>query len=620
MRSQKSTELLLDADRAATDGRELLARERLRQFFDLESSPVGAAEVLRRLENMRGRLPARTAHAYVARSITLEPLIPLIRAAALLDGVDLQIEVGGFNTWAQDAIDPGSGLYRSNPDIVFLTVDIRDVLPVLWWGDPVDQSDIEAVIVTIEGWIRAVRAGTRAAIVVTDFAEPARLAAGLLDAQSPGGQAATFAALNGRLRDATRAAGAFVLSLDALSARHGRVRWHDERKWLTARMPISAGALAPLAHEYARLALAVLGVARKVLVLDLDNTLWGGVIGEDGVANLRIGSDYAGAGYQGLQRVARGLRDRGVLLAIASKNNEADAIEVLDRHPQMLLRRADFAAVRINWNDKAQSLREMAAELNVGLDSLVFVDDNPAERERIRSELPEVLTIELPADSIDYAAALAECGGFERLSLSAEDRDRSRLYAEQRERAALARGTGAIEDFYRSLDMRLSIARISEATLARAAQLTQKTNQFNVTTRRYGEEEMRGLLMRGDRSAFIYGLADRFGDNGRIGIAIATHDGEHWDIDTLLLSCRVIGRTVESAMLAHVADSARRAGAKALRGWVVPTAKNAPARDVYERHGFRRVEMRGDATHWELDLARDVPDSPPWIQIVGAEL
>jgi FkbH-like protein len=410
-----------------------------------------------------------------------------------------------------------------------------------------------------------------------------------------------------------------VLDYDALVARHGRARWHDERKWLTARMPIASDCLPIFASALARALLALRGPPRKVLVLDLDNTLWGGIVGEDGFAGLKLSAEHPGAAYQAVQRAAKDLAARGVLLAVASKNNPADAAEVLEKHPGMLLRPRDFAAQRINWNDKAQSLREIAAELNLGTDALVFMDDNPAERERIRGELPEVYVLELPEDPMSWAAALRDCPGFERAATTDEDRARAQQYAEQRQRAALSQTAGSVDEYLRSLEMVLRIARVGPVSLARAAQLTQKTNQYNLTTRRRSEDELRALLAQPGAAAFTYAVADRFGDNGIVGLAIVRSQGAALQLDTFLMSCRVIGRTVETAMLAHLLRHARASGASHLEGWFTPTAKNAPARDFYPTHGFTRLEERDGATRWVLELggeAERAPAAGSWFSVI----
>jgi len=269
--------------------------------------------------------------------------------------------------------------------------------------------------------------------------------------------------------------------------------------------------------------------------------------------------------------------------------------------------------MRINWQDKASNLREIAAELNIGIDAIAFLDDNPAERTWVRQEAPEVTVIELPADPMEYERALRDAPVFERLTLAAEDRERGRYYSEQAQREDLKRKASSLEDFYRSLEMRAQIARVTPQTLARVAQLTQKTNQFNLTTRRYTEQQISEIAA--DPAARVYSLAaqDRFGDNGIVGVAIARLEDDALEIDTFLLSCRVIGRTIETALLGALAEHGRRLGAAKLAGEFIPTLKNAPAADFYANHGFRQT-----ASSWELDLAETIAPTP-WIGITFSD-
>jgi len=316
-----------------------------------------------------------------------------------------------------------------------------------------------------------------------------------------------------------------------------------------------------------------------------------------------------------LQRALLDLSRKGILLAICSKNNPDEAMAVLERHPGMLLRPGDFAAIRINWNDKAANLRELARELNLGLEALAFLDDSPAEREWIRAQLPQVTVIDLPSDPLEYASTLRRCPVFECLALSAEDRRRAGYYAGERRRAQALEGAGSLEDFYRSLGMQLTEAPVSPATLGRAAQLIQKTNQFNLTTRRHTEARIAALAGDPLWRVHVFGLNDRLGDSGIIGVTIVRREASDCEIDTLLVSCRVIGRTVESAMLAQVAARARADGAQKLIGQFIPTPRNLPARDFFQSHGGRlTAQTEEGATRWEFDLGQGTLAPPPWIE------
>jgi FkbH-like protein len=584
-------------------------------------TPATASYVVAQFERLGDRLPLVPCRLAVLRSFTVEPMIPVLRAAAFAGGIALDVQVGDFNAYAQEMLRPDSRLYEFDPHIAILAVEARDLVPELWEqyaglsatavGDAVERATGE-----VRDWVHAFRSRSRAHLVVHGFDEPPLPAYGVLDYQSEGGQIAAVRRLNRELqRVAAEHAGVFLLDYAALAGRFGRARWYDESKWLTARLPLSAGALVELANEWLRFLHPLLGRVCKVVATDLDQTIWGGVIGEDGLEGIAVGAEAPGAAHRALQRALLDLRQRGILLAVCSKNNFDEAIEVLERHPGMLLRREHFAALQINWRDKVENLRAIAAELNVGTDAVAFLDDSPVERARVRAALPEVTVIELPEDPLGYAAAVRGSPVFERLALAAEDRQRARYYAEQRQRAELHGRVASVEDFYRSLNQAVEVAPVGAETLVRVAQLTRKTNQFNLTTRRYSEQEIAAMLGQPAWRLFSLRVTDRFGDSGLVGAACLRVASTDWEIDTFLLSCRVIGRTVETAFLSGLAAQARAAGAERLCGWFLPTAKNAPARSFYAQHAFQLVRETADGTFWVLDLARALPACPPWIRM-----
>jgi len=568
----------------------------LADFWRSDPGPAGAAFVNSRFEQMRDKLPLDPWRVAILRSFTVEPLAPLLRAEAFLAGIELAVHVGEFNAWAQELLDPTGAVYRFAPDAVILAVHDCEPGQMRACLDVLRRHSSAHVILH-----------TREAAVV-----PRR---GILDAQIEVSEWAAQQKANAGLRALAREyRGVYVLDYDALAARHGRQGWHDERKWLTARMPISAAHLPDMVREWMRFIHPLAGKVAKAVVVDLDNTLWGGAIGEDGMAGIQLGSEYPGAAYQAVQRALLDFHERGILLAVCSKNNEVDAMEALERHPGMLLKPGHFAALRINWEEKPPNLLEIAAELNISANALAFVDDNPVERRQVRMQLPEVTVVELPQNPMDYAQALRDCPVFERLTLSAEDMQRGRYYADERERRRLEQRTGSLEEFYRSLQQEVEITPMNAMTLGRAAQLTQKTNQFNLTTRRYSEQEMAAISRSPCYRVYVLRVKDRFADNGLVGVAILQCGGEAWEIDTFLISCRVVGRTVETAFLSGLTGQARQAGARKLEGWFLPTAKNAPSKDFYPRHHFQLVETIDKGSRWALDLAIPVA-CPPWIRL-----
>jgi FkbH-like protein len=595
------------------------ARRLLSELWRSSAGPSLARFITSRYDQIADALGFKSHTSAIQRSFTVEPIVPLLRAVCFEHGIRVDVHVGDFNTYTQDILIPGGPLYGAGADSVILAVQTRDFAPELWRdAAAMSDEDIDAAvtraIADFRELVASFRAKSNANLILHSLEEPARPSRGILDAQGVNGQRQAVRRINAELSAiAHEVPGVYVLDYDALVARHGREAWHDEERWLKVRLPIAASHLIDMAEEWAHFLLPLAGRMSKCLVVDLDNTLWGGVVGEEGVTGIALGPESPGAAFQELQRAVLELYERGIVIAIASKNNFADAMEVLEGHDGMVLKPDHFAALRINWNNKAQSLREIAEELNIGIDSLAFLDDNPVEREWIRRELPEVTVIDLTGDPFSYARSLRACPVFERLSLSEEDRERSRYYAADRLRNDLAQNVTSLEDFYRSLDMQMDVAYCAPDSLQRIAQLTQKTNQFNLTTRRYTEQQIRELNADPNSRVYSFRVRDRFGDNGLIAVVITHQDGATCELDTFLMSCRVMGRTVETAILASVADDARTRGATRLTGWYIPTSKNGMVSELYANHGFSCAAQTDMGTFWEIDLDATPLEVPAWI-------
>ncbi|MFY9660441.1 MAG: HAD-IIIC family phosphatase [Terriglobales bacterium] len=617
--------LRAEVNRLLAEGAPDAASRLLAELWRREPGSATASFVTSRVDQLRDKLPLARFKLAILRSFTVEPIVPLLRAEAFTYGIDLEVHVGDFNAYVQDIVDANSSLYRFAPNAVILAVRTEDVAPdlVREFADLSPEVAHQAAARVTRGyeqWISSFRQHSQAALVVHALERPTHPSLGVLDGQSETGQSGLTRQINRELRRiAASHHGVYVLDYDALVARHGSQHWHDERKWLTARLPIAAGHLLHMAREWMRFVVPLVGRTAKCLVIDLDNTLWGGVIGEDGMAGIKVGPEYPGAAYQALQRALLDLSRKGILLAACSKNNLDDAMEALDKHPGMLVRSQNFAALRINWTDKSQNLREIAQELKIGLDSLAFLDDNPFEREQVRAAMPEVTVIDPSQNPLDYAAIVRDCPVFERLTLSDEDQQRTAMYAAQRQRAGAEQSFQSKEDFFRFLEQEAELNPVSDLTLARVAQLTQKTNQFNLTTRRYTESQIAEMAKHPAWNIFSIRVRDRFGDHGIVGVAITHDQGDQCEVDTFLLSCRVIGRTIETALLAHIAKSAAERGCKRLVGRFLPTKKNAPARDFYSQHKFGLVEKNGEGSLWSLDLTRQQVPFPEWVKLITAQ-
>lgn len=539
----------------------------------------------------------------VLATFTADMLRPSLVVESARRGMALSWWAGPFGQVEQQIIDPGSGVYTEQPDAILLLLRAGDLSGAC--GCRFLTMDAEAERLRLKEWLagqlRTLRAGTAAAILVSNFAPPEFVAAGLADA---GSQTAWVQAVNAALAEVCAAVTrCYVLDVARAAMETGLSRWRDDRLAYLAKAPWSAEALTAVAKLTARTLRAAFTAPKKCLVLDMDNTLWGGVIGEAGMEGIHLGPDYPGNVFVDFQKSVLSLRDRGILLAAASKNNTADVEAVLAEHPSSVLRRSDFAAWEVHWEDKATSLRRIAQSLNIGLDALVFMDDNPVERAWVREQLPEVTVVELPASPMGYWKALDDTACFDTLTLTAEDRQRAGMYAGEVQRQELQNTAGNLEEFLRSLQLVLTVGCVDEATLPRVAQLLGKTNQFNLTTRRHDETVIRDLCARG--AGLWVRVRDRFGDAGLVGVLIAVPDGPAWRLDTFLMSCRVIGRRVETAMLALLERVAAARDVRELTGEFLPTKKNQPAERFLPEHGFMPVDG-----HWRLgiDTPRGIPD------------
>jgi FkbH-like protein len=357
-----------------------------------------------------------------------------------------------------------------------------------------------------------------------------------------------------------------------------------------------------------------------VLVLDLDNTLWGGVVGEDGLAGIRLGAGSPeGEAYVAFQEYVLALKRKGVVLAVCSKNDEADALEPFERHPEMRIRRQDLAALVADWRTKSECIRAIARGLGVGLDSVVFVDDNPVERQGVRELLPEVDVVTLPEEPALYARALSRYLYFETSALTAEDAGRTAQYRARAELQATESAAGSVEEFYRGLRMEAVVAPFDELSLPRIAQLIGKTNQFNLTTRRHGLPQLEAFVRDPSCVHLYLRLRDRFADHGLVGVLIALGDADALEIESWLMSCRVIGRTADAEMLAHLSRIALERGYRLLRGTYVPTAKNGLVKELYGNFGFTPAGERGGVTTWNYDLVTRGPIRNGFIESAAPE-
>jgi FkbH-like protein len=538
---------------------------------------------------------------------TFDLILDCVPAAGLRHGVAFELVRTAYGSVFQTALDPRSVLYGAGLDAVLVAVDHRFLGLDATAIDEAEWASVDDAVRRMEALIVALAGhGGPPAILQTLAAPPAALF-GSFDAVLPGTLRSRIARFNGELVALARRHGAYVLDIEGLAAQIGADRWFNPLQWAAYKLPFDAS-FGPIYAEWlGRLVAAIRGKSAKCLVLDLDNTLWGGVIGDDGPDGIVIGQGSPrGEAHLAVQRAALDLRSRGILLAVASKNEPTLAVAPFRDHPDMLLREEHISVFQANWIDKASNLEAIAKALNIGVDALVLLDDNPAERAQIRQSLPSVRVPELPEEPGWFAWILQAAGYFEAVTYAREDAERARMLAQDAPRAAILAQSRDLEDYLQSLDMVASFAPFDAPSRQRVTQLINKTNQFNLQTKRYTESQVAAFEADPLVETIQVRLADRFGDLGMIAVAILDRpadDPRTWTFDTWLMSCRVFGREVETATLAVIARAAAARGVSRLIGRYRPTAKNAVVADLFERLGFACLERTDDGgSAWTLEL------------------
>jgi FkbH-like protein len=488
-------------------------------------------------------------------------------------------------------LNPQSELYRASPQITFLLIEAE--------SDAIDEQASR-----LQGLVDAFLKNSTGILVINTFPAYPSWPLNVL----PDQRRILIEKLNARIIERYQSHPRIqILDLDALVAYAGCQNAMSPQMMSMASIPFSEAFLGLLARRVTSHIIATLGLARKCLVLDCDNTLWGGIIGEDGLDGIQIGHDSPGREYLEFQKTILELYEQGVILAINSKNNSDDVMQALNEHPQMLLREKHFASIVVNWDPKPQNMQKITEQTNIGLDTMVFIDDNPAERQMMRQSLPQVETLEMPADPSLFARILRETGYFTRAYLTEEDKNRGHIYAAQRKREQFQQSCATLEDFLKSLEMVVSIHLAGKDDIKRAAQLTQRTNQFNLTTRRYTEADIAAMTQNPNWRIYVLGLKDKFGDNGTVGLAQVEIQPKQWRVDTFLMSCRVIGRQVEDALVDRICRDAAKAGCISVSAEYIPTAKNNLVAGFWDKSSFKKLATDKNATRYELLLEEYKP-------------
>ena len=524
---------------------------------------------------------------------------------------------GGYGAWTQELANPSSDLWSFDPSAVFLLLDGAEL--ALKAGD----ASFEGLAAALDehlSWIQgAAESHPSAKIFVSTLDVPRQwlrsLKSRVAERHVEHHWYARLTALSEALPNM------YAFDVKAIVETIGRPQFYSAKRWYVGGMRYGIQGEKDLAREMTRMLDVLVRAGKKLLVLDLDHTLWGGIVGEDGINGIALSATGPGARYKDFQRRVRQLKELGVILAVVSKNNEADVLEVFDKHPDMVLRKDDFAMMKVNWAPKPQNIAELAQDLDLGTDSFVFIDDNPVEREAVRSALPDVVVPEFPADTCDLPQFLEQIqrDHFFVLAATEEDRKRTETYLQNAKRSVERNAAGSVEEFLAALKTKITLGRVTDDDVARAAQLTQKTNQFNLTTRRYTEQDVQRFRNSRDYSVYLASVSDKYGDNGKVLLAIVHKVGNDTaELDTFLMSCRVMGRFIEDQVLDHLVRELRGSGVSKLLVHYTPTKKNPPAKAFCERlqggvatHGAQDPQQGTATTTWTFDLTQGSPVTTP---------
>jgi FkbH-like protein len=591
-------------------------RETSLKMFSERPADLNYSDLVRASKHLHPA-PRQKLRMALVGDVSTQHLVPVLRTLFHQRDIDCSLYEGPFDAVELEAYDPQSALYQFAPDVIVILNSVQ-ALRTRFGQRKADSgtfvAEVSDQIARVWG---AMRSNSQATILQSNFVLPYERTFGNFDLKVASFYS-TVLELNTRIASGSRQYGHVLINdVEGVASWLGRRHWFDDRLWDLAKLLCAPENLSYVANNIVDITMAQRGHVVKCVVLDLDNTLWGGVIGDDGLDGIRLTSHGDGEAFYRFQLFLRELHNRGILLCVCSKNDLANALLPFEKHPDMVLKRSDITCFVANWNDKAENLRQIRETLNIGFDSIVFLDDNPFERNLVRELVPGIIVPELPEDPADYVRAISELNLFETTSFSAEDTQRAELYRLEAERREAQAGFASIEEFLVSLKMEMTLARFDPYHLPRIAQLLQRSNQFNLTTQRRSEAEC-AALMKNDAFLPLYAtLSDRLGDHGLISVVIVEQLPGEFAIRDWLMSCRVLKRGVEQTIMNEVFDHARRVGAKYVTGEYRATAKNAMVKEFFAEFGFEKISGDADHTFWRAAVASYQPSST-FIQIQAA--
>jgi len=528
-------------------------------------------------------------------SFTINGLAECLQVKSHEKKINCKTYLGQYNQYNQEILNKNSQLYKFSPDLTFLLIDVRSMLGELFYtpyslSSSEKEKFIENKFNELKNLIIFFTNQTKSKIIITNLNIPSYSPYGIFETKSGDSFHKSIAKFNQNLIDEfVNNNSVYIFDFNSFVNYHGEKNIFDIKQFLTGDIKISLEYIPKLADQLMGYFYATLGLSKRCIVLDLDNTLWGGIIGEDGFDGIKLGDNSQGNSYVEFQKTLLALHQRGILLAINSKNNIDDAMEVITKHPNMILKKEHFASMKINWNDKVSNMIDISNELNFGLDYLVFFDDDPVNRELMKSSLPEVLTIELSTDSSEYSTILKNMKEFDVLKITKEDSHRGQMYFEQKQRHELESTITNLDEFLKQLKLKVKIKSADKFSIPRISQLTLKTNQFNLTTKRYQEEDIKNLVQNNKIEIIYAQVEDKFGDNGITSMYILDKTNpEEWYLDTFLLSCRIMGRQIEKCLMQHIISKAKMNDVKKIKADYLPTKKNKPIEAFLPDCGFIR--------------------------------
>ena len=535
----------------------------------------------------------------ILSSFTINGLGETLKVKCAENDLECKYYVGPYDQYSQEIISENSELYRFSPDIVFLLLDIRSLFGDIFHEHHyLDLNERKSLIASkiqeINNLIDIFTKNCNSKLIISNLALPIFSSFGINETKLELGFREMIILFNSELSKTCKSKNnLFIYDFNAFSSKHGQKNIFDMKNYLFGDIQINFDFIPYLAHELVSYVNAYMGLTKKCIVLDLDNTLWGGIVGEDGFENIKLGPQPPGNAFYEFQKTLKAFKNRGIILAINSKNNPDDALKVIREHPYMILKEDDFSCIKINWDDKVENMKEISEELNLGLDSFVFFDDDKLNCEFMKISLPQVKVVNLNGDPAYFSDMLQNMNDFDTLNITNEDLKRAQMYTEQVNRDKLKKSSISMDDFLKNLDIDITIKKSNDFTIPRISQLTLKTNQFNLTTKRYQEEEIQKFS---EDDSFLVGCAqvkDKFGDNGITGVFIVKkQNSKEWHLDSFLLSCRVMGREVEKAILNYIIDEAKKQKIEKIIAEYIPTQKNKPAENFLPQCGFKQSDNK----------------------------